>query len=236
MSKPNNSSGSARTDAWTGQGAGGDLTLRLHRFLPKTRAEGPGIRACIWVQGCSIRCPGCAVPWTWSPNGGETVTVGELARRILEGPEVEGVTFAGGEPFDQAAPLAALGRMLKHRGMSVVTYSGYRLEELRAASRPDWHALLGVTDILLDGPFMREKADVSRPWVGSSNQRIHFLTDRYAFLKPELGRHRNRLEIRLERGGIVTLNGVADMDALQELLEELELERESPPKKGKADE
>ena len=54
------------------------MKLRVHRFLPITEAEGPGKRACIWVQGCLIRCEGCAVPDTWSINGGFEISVKEL--------------------------------------------------------------------------------------------------------------------------------------------------------------
>lgn len=31
-------------------------------FEPTTRAMGPGLRACLWVRGCPIRCPRCATP------------------------------------------------------------------------------------------------------------------------------------------------------------------------------
>jgi anaerobic ribonucleoside-triphosphate reductase activating protein len=84
------------------------VNLRLNAFLPRTEVEGPGIRAALWVQGCPIQCPGCAVPWTWDEQGGFTVTVDEIATRILASTDIEGVTFLGGEPFMQAKSLAAL--------------------------------------------------------------------------------------------------------------------------------
>ena len=52
--------------------------LRIHRFVPFTRAEGPGERACLWVQGCPIRCAGCAVPWTWDADAGEWMDAGTI--------------------------------------------------------------------------------------------------------------------------------------------------------------
>lgn len=76
------------------------MLLRVHRFLPFTRAEGPGNRACVWVQGCPIRCPGCFNPGTWPTGGGEEVAVEDLADRILDVKDIEGVTFLGGEPFE----------------------------------------------------------------------------------------------------------------------------------------
>lgn len=193
--------------------------LRLHRFLPFTRAEGPGERACLWVQGCPIHCPGCAVPWTWPDEGGQEIEIEDLARRILAGPPVEGVTFLGGEPFAQARDLAVLGEMLRSNGLSVMTFTGYVLEKLRRSNRRDWHDLLRVTDLLIDGPYRRRQTDLSRPWVGSSNQRYHFLTDRYRHLEGDLVNLPNRLEIRLGAGGEILVNGIARTDQLYDLLD-----------------
>ena len=61
----------------------------MSKFLPRTRVEGPGERACIWVQGCSIQCPGCAVPWTWPKEGGTDHVVEELAETIINEPDIE---------------------------------------------------------------------------------------------------------------------------------------------------
>lgn len=192
--------------------------LRIHRFVPFTRAEGPGERACLWVQGCPIRCAGCAVPWTWDADAGEWSEVAGLADRILRGPAVQGVTFLGGEPFEQAAGLAALGRILRDAGLSVLTFSGYTIEKIRRADRADWNALLDVTDLLIDGPFVRGRLDLSRPWVGSSNQRYHFLTDRYRHLEPELCRIPQRLEVRVHPDGRLELNGMITSADLAELI------------------
>jgi anaerobic ribonucleoside-triphosphate reductase activating protein len=197
------------------------MKLRIHQFIPFTRVEGPGVRACLQVQGCPIRCSGCAVPFTWSTKGGYDITVEELAQKIAAGPKVEGITFLGGEPFEQAAALAELGARLKEAGLSVMTFSGYVLEDIKSANRKDWNDLLRVTDLLIDGPFQKEKRDLSRPWVGSSNQRYHFLTDRYAYLKDELTNTPNRMEITLKPDGRVFANGMATIEDLEGLFNEL---------------
>jgi len=194
------------------------MQLRLHKFLPHSEVEGPGARACIWVQGCPIHCRGCAVPWTWDETGGSLAEIEELYQQILSGPPIEGVTFVGGEPFAQAAALAELGGRLKTQGLSIVTFTGYILEDIIAASREDWQALLEVTDLLLDGPFVEELADLSRPWVGSSNQRYHFLTDRYRDLAEHLNDIPNRLELRLQPDGSIEINGMAKREDLEALL------------------
>jgi len=60
------------------------MEVNLHRFLPLTTAEGPGKRACVWVQGCPIHCKGCGVPWTWNPKMGTMTPVDELWEKIVE--------------------------------------------------------------------------------------------------------------------------------------------------------
>jgi anaerobic ribonucleoside-triphosphate reductase activating protein len=90
------------------------MKLRLFHYLPRTMVEGPGVRAVVQVQGCPIRCPGCALPQTWPEEGGESIDSAELAKRILATPDLEGVTFLGGEPFAQAGALADLGERVRH--------------------------------------------------------------------------------------------------------------------------
>lgn len=194
-------------------------TVHLHRFLPSTVVEGPGVRACIWVQGCSIRCQGCAVPWTWTTTGGTEISITELADRVLACPGIEGVTFVGGEPFEQARPLAVLGARLRAANLSVVTFTGFTLNLIRDSRNPDWDALLGVTDLLIDGPFVAALADYSRPWVGSRNQCFHFLSPRYRHLEKTLGRVQNRLEIRVSPTGVVKANGMLPASVLARLFE-----------------
>ncbi len=193
------------------------MLLRINKFLPFTKVEGPGERACIWVQGCPIHCSGCAVPWTWSEQGGEEVDTEELAKRILNGSQVEGVTFVGGEPFAQAEALAHLGGILQESGLSVMTFTGYVLEGILKSSRLGWHDLVSVTDLLIDGPFRQDLADVSRPWVGSSNQRYHFLTPRYRHLESSLLNIPNRFEVRVHPDGRMFINGMATTEDLKDL-------------------
>jgi len=194
-------------------------TLRLARFLPRSRVEGPGERAVLWTQGCPLRCPGCAQPSTWDFQGGYAASVAELVERILAEENLEGVTLLGGEPFLQAAPLVELLRPLRHAGLSVFTFSGYTWEQLRAAQRSDWDALLAHTDLLADGPYLQEEQDFSRPWVGSRNQRFHALGPRYATLPERLGEYRNGIELEIAPDGKVLANGMFPPGTLERLLD-----------------
>ena len=104
------------------------MFLYINRFLPFTRVEGPGIRACIWVQGCSIECSDCSTPWMWPLDGGKKVKLKEIISEILKLDNIEGITFSGGEPFLQAKQLAEIGHEVKkEKNLSIVTFTGYYL-------------------------------------------------------------------------------------------------------------
>lgn len=194
------------------------MQLRVAQFIPRTEVEGPGVRACIQVQGCPIHCPGCGVPHTWSDKGGISLSIQELAEQIISGPKVEGVTFLGGEPFAQAEALSHLAQTLKGHHLSVLTFTGYTLEELTQANREDYNRLIACTDLLIDGPFKKELLDLKRPWVGSSNQRYHFLTDQYKHLENTLDQIQNKVEVRLSPDGRIMINGLAEIDDLKHLI------------------
>ena len=144
------------------------------------RVLGPGNRAVIWVYGCQRNCPGC-IAESFRKGESRECSPEEMAQWILS-QEAEGLTVSGGEPFLQAGPLAEALRLVREkRDMGVIVYTGFTLEELQAASGedPGIRDLLGLTDLLIDGPYVREKDD-NRPYVGSSNQRLLLLTGRYA--------------------------------------------------------
>lgn len=179
--------------------------LHVAQVVPSTEAEGPGKRFALWFQGCPLRCPGCCNPEFLPFRGGELRTVADVVtelRRARDEAGVEGVTLLGGEPFAHAAGAAALADAARGLGLSVMVFSGYTLDELQ--TRSDAAALLERTDILVDGPYRRDEPDTERRWVGSRNQQIHFLTDRYRY--DDQWRRRNTLEIRV-RDGEVTVNG-----------------------------
>jgi anaerobic ribonucleoside-triphosphate reductase activating protein len=133
----------------------------------------------IWVQGCPFACKGCIVPESWPIEDGEETAVDELTDWVLAQPELEGVTFSGGEPMEQAGALASLvDRVRASADLGVVCYTGYRLEVLRTRGSEEQRALVARTDLLIDGVYIEsEHADLR--WRGSSNQRLLPLTDRY---------------------------------------------------------
>ena len=147
-------------------------TLRVAHRVRTTTAEGPGTRYALWVQGCSLRCAGCCNPEMFSTRGGEVIEVARLVDEVLAAP-VEGVSLLGGEPFEQAEGCAELARAVRAHGRSVMVFTGYTRDEV--AGSP----LLESCDLLVDGRYERDLPDETRRWIGSTNQRMHFLTERY---------------------------------------------------------
>lgn len=191
-----------------------ELTMQIAQVVACTEAEGPGKRFAVWFQGCPLRCPGCCNPEFLPFKGGQAVALDELQRQLEQARDaagVEGITLLGGEPFAHAVPAAALARAARDLGLSVMVFSGFTLEQLREMPEPAVAELLGQTDILVDGPYLREEPDTERRWIGSRNQRVHFLTARYHH--DEQWRQRNTLEIRVDRTG-VTINGFPARDAV----------------------
>lgn len=151
--------------------------LRIGRTLDRCQVLGPGTRAVIWVTGCNLRCRGCMTPEFLDFQVGRDVPIDEL-RNWIAGLEIDGLTFSGGEPFEQAAGLSRLLELvLEDRPeLTAMAFSGYSLEQLRSGS-PDKRAFLSRLDILVDGPYLPEQHSSAR-WRGSRNQRVHWLTDR----------------------------------------------------------
>ncbi len=150
------------------------MELRVAGIVPESVVDGPGIRSVVFAQGCPRSCRGCHNPETLDPNGGKVVEDSEILEMISKVRLVRGVTFSGGEPFMQAGAFACLGRRIKEKGLNIMTYTGYTWEQLLELGRQDrqFMELLGVSDYLVDGPFMEGQKDLNLAFRGSSNQRV----------------------------------------------------------------
>lgn len=184
-----------------------EVRLQIAQIVPCTEAEGPGRRFAIWFQGCPLRCPGCCNPEFIPFEGGESMSLGEVLTAIDRARDdgIEGITLLGGEPLAHASGASLVASAVRERGLTVMVFTGYMIEEARLMRNTDFDRLLEHTDILVDGPYVRELPDTSRRWIGSTNQRIHFLTNRYRADDP-CWQERNTLEIRV-RGNEVSVNG-----------------------------
>jgi anaerobic ribonucleoside-triphosphate reductase activating protein len=154
--------------------------LRISRLIERTAVLGPGERSVVVVQGCQLRCRGCIAESTHRLDGGFSLEVDSLFERLRAVEGIDGVTFTGGEPFLQAGAISRLIDLLRRERtrLSVMSYSGYRLEWLRKKGSPAQLDLLRKLDLLVDGPYV-ERLHAPLRWRGSRNQRIHQLSGRH---------------------------------------------------------
>lgn len=181
--------------------------LNLAAVRMGTRALGPGLRMGVWVQGCRFHCAGCIAP-EWIPQQISTLAAPEhLAQRLLEHPEIDGLTLSGGEPMLQAAGLAEfVHRVRQSREIDVICFTGYRYAEL-LSSPPGLGVagLLAQVDLLIDGPYVQRLND-GRGLRGSANQTPHYLTERLKGF--DAARQPRRVEVYLEEEGQAFLVGI----------------------------
>lgn len=126
------------------------MKIRLHAFEPVSRANGPGRRAVVWFQGCTLGCPGCFNPATHDPQGGYEADTETLASDVLSlGGKIEGVSISGGEPFQQPVALLDLFNVLADSHLSRLVFTGYTLPEINRF--PLGSSLLRQIDVLVAG-------------------------------------------------------------------------------------
>jgi len=168
-------------------------------MLPRSTVNGPGDRAVVWLQGCDLRCTGCWNPssHTFDTSGDRWRPVEEVGSWILACPSIEGVTFSGGEPFQQAPELQLLCEYIRARkpALSIGVFTGYTLRELEQGR---WHwrrnsdggwtngdarlftQIRQLLDFAVCGRYRQLMACSDKPLCGSCNQDVVFFSDRYA--------------------------------------------------------
>ena len=157
------------------------MNLRVHALEPVCHGNGPGPRFVIWVQGCTLACPGCFNPQTHASDVGEVMPVADLRARVVAARrDIAGVTLTGGEPMQQPdgvlALLAALRTDPALAKLSLLMFSGFtRAEILR---QRQGRAILGHLDVLIDGRYRADEPH-GVGLRGSGNQQVVRLSDRH---------------------------------------------------------
>lgn len=175
----------------------------IHALLPSTRANGPGTRFGIWVQGCTLGCIGCFNPETHVDQKA-TLTVGEVLSTFLES-GLDGVTVTGGEPLQQPEALADFVRAIKATSdASIVVLTGYTQQEIQ--SDPIMLGSVNLVDTVVCGRFNKRRL-LGSGLRGSDNKRYWHISRRYTDADfatvPEL-------EVHIGIDGSVTWTGMKD--------------------------
>jgi anaerobic ribonucleoside-triphosphate reductase activating protein len=176
--------------------------MNVAHIEEESQIYGPGKRFVIWTQGCSIRCKGCwnGSMWDFAPKY-ETAASALFKRICARKDRIEGITLLGGEPLDQYEETLLLVRLCREAGFSAMLFTGYETEEIKERGMG---AIIENLDILISGRFEEQKRTSHHQWIGSTNQKIIFLTDRYANYNIE---NRNYTEIIINEDGSVTVLG-----------------------------
>ncbi len=142
-------------------------------------ANGPGVRVSLFVSGCTHHCPGCFNQVAWDFDYGQPFTQETINAilKMLRPSYVRGLTLLGGEPFEpqNQAGVVELLRQVKRElpGKTVWAYSGYLFDrDILSGRLGDTREYLSYVDVLVDGPFIEEKKNLSLRFRGSENQRI----------------------------------------------------------------
>lgn len=149
-------------------------SIRLSGIAFESLVNGPGIRRVLFSQGCKHNCKGCFNPDTHSKNGGKLIDMKEIIDDINNNSLLRGVTFSGGDPWEQADKFSYIAQKTKKSGFDIWCYTGYTYEFIleNVEKRCGWKQLLNSIDVLIDGKFEQDKYSPNLKYKGSSNQRI----------------------------------------------------------------
>ena len=142
-------------------------------------ANGPGVRVSLFVSGCTHHCPGCFNQVAWDFDYGQPFTQETIDAilKMLQPSYVRGLTLLGGEPFEpqNQAGVVELLRQVKRElpKKTVWAYSGYLFDrDILSGRLGDTREYLSYVDVLVDGPFIEAKKNLSLRFRGSENQRM----------------------------------------------------------------
>ena len=193
--------------------------MYLHGFIDRSQVNGPGSRCVVYFQGCTLSCAGCWNPGTHEHGKGKVSSISELVDRICQAPGIEGVTFSGGEPMQQASSLVGTIEWIRarRRDLSIGMYSGYSLKELESGrfettelpvfpyrDRADiWERIRSGLDFAVLGRYNQLQTTKELSLRGSENQDLILFSDRYK----ESDFQRQLIEITIKPNGNSTLTG-----------------------------
>ena len=142
-------------------------------------ANGPGVRVSLFVSGCTHRCPGCFNEVAWDFDYGQPFTQETIddILQLLKPDYIQGLTLLGGEPFEpqnQGAVVELLRQVKAHYPQkSIWAFSGYLFEkDILSGRLGDTAEYLSFLDVLVDGPYVEAKKNLSLRFRGSENQRL----------------------------------------------------------------
>ena len=146
--------------------------MNYHNITKEDMLNGDGLRVVLWVSGCNHHCKGCQNPITWDEKGG--LPFDEDAEKelfeALDKSYIDGITFSGGDPLFPANRSEVFRLIKKCKSLypqkTIWLYTGWLWEEVSHME------IMKYIDVLVDGPYIEDKKNISLRWRGSENQRV----------------------------------------------------------------
>ena len=157
---------------WQRSQKGSPCKMRYHNITKDDMLNGDGLRAVLWVAGCTHKCKSCHNPVTWDIKGG--IPFDEAAKEELfdaiRPDYISGVTFSGGDPLHPAnrEEITALAKEIKETfpEKTIWLYTGFLFDDIKELE------VVKYCDVIVDGPFVEEEFDGKLHWRGSRNQNV----------------------------------------------------------------
>lgn len=177
--------------------------FNIAHLEPSSQIYGEGQRYVVWFQGCTLACKGCWNQEMWSFKANQLIHRETLLDRILNTSEIQGVTFLGGEPLNQAENLWWLVKKIhEHSELTIFLFTGYEKEELESLGHME--RINQFCDTVAIGRYNEEQRNINQQWIGSDNQTI---------LTPKKSREKsqqkpiNQVEVYINTDGSQTILG-----------------------------
>ena len=187
------------------------LELKIYDYISNSTVNGPGKRFTIWFQGCIFNCKDCFNKNLKKLDKGIAYKLEDIKKIILDTKGIEGVTFTGGEPFLQAEALSILSGFLRKKFLTIISYTGYNIDDIKSSGDKYKIKLLNQLDVLIDGNYNKHKKS-NNLWIGSDNQKVHFLSAKYVHLKKEIHQPYKNVELIINNKGDIAITGFPDQN------------------------
>lgn len=195
------------------------MRLRVHARMDVSEVNGPGRRAVLWLQGCSLGCAGCWNPSSHSHSGGHEIdelVLVQWVHGLWDSGWISGLTLSGGEPLEQPTGAAALLESLRREipSLSIGLFSGYSQAELErgrynaqsnlpgACLQTLWIRVRNCLDFAVLGRYNRLQPS-SEPLVSSRNQRLELYSLRHS--ADEFSQQ--TVEVTIDADGLTQITG-----------------------------
>ncbi len=131
----------------------GELKGRVHSFESFALVDGPGVRFCVFLQGCNMRCKFCHNPESWKCDVGEEWTPEDLFKKVFRYKNYwgkdGGITVSGGEALLQLEFVTEFFRLAKEKGVHTTLDTSGNPFKMEPEYLEKFDKLMEVTDLFM---------------------------------------------------------------------------------------